>query len=305
MATLALYTTVYPGVEAYLADWYRSLRLQTDRDFQLWVGLDTLSVQAAEEAMGGDPDAIWVPAQDGDSPATIRQRALARIIEDHDQVVLVDSDDIMHASRVAAARASLEASDLAGCALRLVNERGESLDMTFKLPADTIPDDVFPDTNAFGLSNTAYRSSLLRQCLPIPADVALVDWYLSTRAWLLGARLAFDAHVAMDYRQHRTNMARVLGPFHEGRVIQDTKLVRQHFRLLGAAPIRGALPHRLAEVEHAAADIEAFYACVVLRPEILARYLRALNELSSPFLWWSWVANPLLRHMWTTGKEVM
>ena len=31
MPRLALYTTVYPGVERYLADWYASVRRQTDR----------------------------------------------------------------------------------------------------------------------------------------------------------------------------------------------------------------------------------------------------------------------------------
>ena len=304
MATLALYTTVYPGVEMYLADWYRSLRRQTDRDCRLWVGLDTLSVESAKEAMGGDPDAIWVPGRSGDSPAMIRQRAWAQIVESHDEVVLVDSDDIMHATRIATARAMLGANDLVGCALRLVDERGSSLDMTFTLPPNMPPEGVFPRTNAFGLSNTALRSNVLRRCLPIPAEAALVDWFLSTRAWLLGARLAFGARVEMDYRQHRANMARVLAPFHEQQVIQDTERVRQHFRLVRASPLEDAIPDRVAELERAAADVDAFYKGVVLRPEVLVRYLRAINELSSPSLWWSWVASPLLRHLWTTGKEV-
>ena len=37
---LALYTTIYPGVEPYLADWIHSVDAQTDRAFDLWVGLD-------------------------------------------------------------------------------------------------------------------------------------------------------------------------------------------------------------------------------------------------------------------------
>ena len=130
-------------------------------------------------------------AGQGDTPATIRQRALAQIVERHDAVVLVDSDDVMHPTRVATARAMLRGHDLAGCALRLVDERGSSLDMTFTLPPDMAPEDVFPRTNAFGLSNTAFRADVLRRCLPIPAAAVLVDWYLSTRAWLLGASLGF------------------------------------------------------------------------------------------------------------------
>ena len=187
MATLALYTTVYPGVERYLADWFDSVSRQTDQGFQLWVGLDAMDVESAKQAMGGDPDAVWVQGRDGDTPATIRQRALARIVERHDAVVLVDSDDVMHATRVSTARAMLRTHDLVGCALRLIDERGSSMDMTFTLPADMAPEDVFPRTNVFGLSNTAYRTDALRRCLPIPDAVTLVDWFLATRAWLFGA----------------------------------------------------------------------------------------------------------------------
>ena len=39
---IGVYTTVYPGVEPYLLDWYRSLRQQTDQEFQLWIGLDMI-----------------------------------------------------------------------------------------------------------------------------------------------------------------------------------------------------------------------------------------------------------------------
>jgi len=302
MATLALYTTIYPGVARYLADWYASVRRQTDQDFQVWVGLDEVGVESAREAMGGDPDAVWVPGREGDSPATIRQRALARIVERHDAVVLVDSDDVMHATRVATARAMLRAYDMVGCALGLIDERGSSMDMTFTLPPNMAPEDVFPRTNAFGLSNTAIRSDVLRRCLPIPAAVALVDWFISTRAWLFEARLWFGVRVEMDYRQHRANMARVLAPFPEQQVIQDTERVRQHFGLLRASHLETAVPDRLAELERAAADVELFHERVVLRPALLKRYVEGLNELRTTPLWWTWVANPLLRHLWTTAE---
>jgi len=302
MAKLALYTTIYPGVEAVLADWYRSVCNQTDQGFQLWVGLDTVSVEAAKQAMGGDPDAIWVTSQRGDTPATIRQRAWARLVGSHDAVVLVDSDDIMHPTRVATARAMLRANDLVGCALRLVDETGSSMDLTVSLPRNMTPEDVFPRENAFGLSNSALRSDTLRRCLPIPKEAILVDWFLATRAWLLGATLAFGLRVEMDYRQHGANMARVLGPFGQKQVIQDTERVRQHFRLVRASSLEGAIPCRLAELERAAADVEAFRERVVLRPALVKRYVRDLNELCTTSLWWAWVANPALRHLWAPAE---
>ena len=42
---LAVYTTVYPQMRPYFADWYASLRAQTDRDVDVWIGLDRMSAQ--------------------------------------------------------------------------------------------------------------------------------------------------------------------------------------------------------------------------------------------------------------------
>jgi hypothetical protein len=216
-----------------------------------------------------------------------------------DGVVLVDSDDVLHASRVASARKALLSSDLAGCALRLVDHQGRDLGLTFGLPPQARPEDVLPRNNVFGLSNSAFRSDLLRRCLPIPASVALVDWFMATRAWLYGARLTFDAVVRMDYRQHGANMARTIPPFTLGQVIRDTERVRQHFQILRTVAMGDCLPDRLAALERVAADVEAFYRYVVLQPAHLDPYVQALEALEMPPLWWSCVAHPSLKKMWS------
>jgi hypothetical protein len=286
-----------------LRDWYRSVLEQTDQDYQLWIGLDTIGVGAATEAMGADPKATWVMAASGDTPAQIRQHALAQIVETCDGVVLVDSDDVLHPSRVASARAALQTGDLAGCALRLIDQGGRNLGLTFGLPPQARPEDVLPRNNVFGLSNSAFRSNLLRRCLPIPAAAVLVDWFLATKAWLYGARLAFDAVVRMNYRQHGANIARVRSPFSRDQVVQDTERVRHHFQILRAAPMGGCMADRLAAVERVAADIEAFHQHVVLQPMQLERYVQALNALKLAPLWWSCVAHPSLSQLWTPGRN--
>lgn len=258
-----------------------------------------MTVDAAIDAMGGNPSATWVPAAPGNTPAQIRQRALERMVETCDGIVLVDSDDILHPSRVAFARESLRSCDLTGCALRLVDKSGGDLGSAFKLPPQAAPADVLPRNNVFGLSNSAYRSEALRRCLPIPADVALVDWYLATRAWLLGARLEFDDAIRMDYRQHGKNMARVSPPFGLLQVISDCERVRHHFQVLRATPLGGAMTDRLAMVEGVASDVEDFFQKIVLAPTRLEQYTEALNDLVLAPLWWSSVAHPSLQHMWT------
>lgn len=298
MQRIAVYTTIYPGVEAYLLDWYRSVRAQTDQEFQLWIGLDQLEPGAVEAAIGAHLEAIWVPSQPDNTPAWIRQRSLAQIVEDFDAIVLVDSDDILHPSRVAAARAFLKTSELTACALRLIDQQGQDLATTFTLPEHIGPDAILPRNNVFGFSNSAYRSELLRRCLPLPRDLELIDWFLATRAWLMGAALAFDPMVRMEYRQHAANAAPIRFPFERNQVIRDTRKVLDHYRHLLASPIEDALPDRWAQVQEAAADVQLFSERVVSQPERLESYVGKLNTLEPQAVWWFDVAQPALQWLW-------
>jgi hypothetical protein len=303
MQRIAVYTTVYPGVEKYLPDWYRSVQAQTDQDFQLWIGLDGIESGAIEIVIGAHLEAVWVPSEQNNTPARIRQRSLARIVEDFDAVVLVDSDDILHPTRVAAARAALQTSELAACALRLVDQHKQDLGTTFTLSGDADPDNILPRNNVFGFSNSAYRSELVRRCLPLPANTALIDWFMATKAWLLGARLAFDPVVRMDYRQHGANTAPIRFPFDADRVILDTKKVREHFHLLQASPMENVLPDRWAQVDQVAEDIQIFFEQVVSQPKNLENYVRNLNTLEPQVVWWWDVAQPALQWMWKDQSE--
>jgi hypothetical protein len=299
---LAVYTTIYPGVQKYLADWYRSLLSQTDLDFELWIGLDTWSGAAVEDFLETEVQANWVAAPAGASPGEVRQLALSRLVESYDGVVLVDSDDVLLPTRVEAARLQLAESDLAGCALALIDEQGTDLALTFTLPMQVTADSVMPRNNVFGFSNSAYRTDLLQRCLPIPAEAVAVDWCLATRAWLLGARLAFDPTPRMSYRQHPRNTARVRSPFGPGQIISDTNLVRTHFGLLQSHSIPGCLSDRQKTLKKITDDVESFYEQIVLRPQHLDSYVRELNALEVTTLWWACVANPALADMWTEQR---
>jgi hypothetical protein len=296
--TLAVYTTIYPSVAPYLSDWFRSLRRQTDREFELWVGLDGLTIESVQQLLGADLDATWVAASAGATPAEIRDQALTRIAARCSGVVLVDSDDRLHPSRVEAARASLESAEFTGCALRIIGQQGEDLGRDFCLPAHLRPDAVFPRHNVFGFSNSAIRSELLAQCLPIPREAVLVDWVLATRAWLLGARFSFDPVSRMDYRQYSANTARLQYPIQREQVVSDTALVQQHFRLMLHSVRPEFLPERVAELKSAAAQIEAFRQNVVLDPLQLESYVEAFNAQPHAMVWWSTVAYQPLKDMW-------
>ena len=298
MKRIAVYTTIYPGVEMYLPDWYCSVQEQTDQDFELWIGLDGIEASAVENAIGTRLQAVWVPSQPDNTPARIRQRSLAENAGNCDAVVLVDSDDILHPTRVAAARSALQTSELAACALRLVDHQRHDLGTTLTLRAHADPDSILPRNNVFGFSNSAYRSELLRRCLPLPAESVLIDWLLATRAWLIGARLAFDPVVRMDYRQHPSNMAPIRHPVDANQVVRDTTKVLEHYRLLLASPIENVLADRWAQVQEAAADVQLFFEQVLSQADRLQHYVRNLNALEPQVVWWWDVAQPALQWMW-------
>ncbi|HEY7877981.1 MAG TPA: hypothetical protein VIC55_07140 [Gemmatimonadaceae bacterium] len=296
---LALYTTVYPAVEPYLAEWYASVRAQSDGGFDIWVGVDAMTPERVIAAMGAPADANieWVIAHPGDSPARIRHDALSAIAERYDGVVLVDSDDVLEPARVAAAREALRRYDVSACALRIMDGQGRDTGIVFATPCDTDPATLLPRWNVFGLSNTAYRCGILKQCLPIPDDCDLPDWLLATRAWCAGATLAFDRTPHMRYRQYDANVARVLTPFSSSDVQRATERVLSHYRavLADLDRIPGPLRRQLGAARE---DARAFHRAIVESPNLLSRYVDALNALPPRYMWWWCVANPELEDVW-------
>ena len=294
---LAVYTTVYPGVEPYLADWYQSVRGQTDNDFDLYIGVDSLHPEEITAALGGLPHATLMSNRPTASSAQIRTAALGRLVEDYDAIVFVDGDDLLHPSRVSAARAALRTHDLAGCALRLIDEQGRDLGLTFGPACKADYDSLLPRYNVFGLSNTAYRSNTLRRCLPIPEECVLIDWLLATRAWASGATLTFDTEARMFYRQYANNTARVLPPFTVDHVQRAAELVLEHYRLLFATDQLEGLRHQVL-LATAFRRAESFHQAITSEGHKLERYVQALNKLRPKYVWWWCVAHPELEDIW-------
>jgi hypothetical protein len=302
---LGVYSTVYPAVLKYLADWYQSIQSQTDADFELWIGLDALKPADIEDSLGCHVEARWVQTPANSTPAQVRDLALTQLIAAGCDVILVDSDDILHASRVAAARRGLQTSDLVACALEIVDESGLPLGSEFNLDPAAKPWQVLPGNNVFGFSNSSYRCELLERCLPIPTDAVLVDWYIATRAWLFGAELSFDRSVRMKYRQYDANTARVRLPFRSDQILSDSLLVRKHFQLVLASGGQDHfLPGRWAELLRVTRDFEQFERYISQSPANLKAYLDSLNRAVKQPIWWTSVAYSPLSHMWKQEKTL-
>ena len=293
----ALYTTFYPGVERYLHAWWKSVQAQTDREFDIWIGLDAMNSEDAEAAMGARVKANWLPFGSGSTPANIRQEAFALLTQQYKSIVLVDADDVLCPTRVEAGRQALSKAGVGGCALRLIDDKGSDLGGVFA-PRRAMQWETFLIRhNVFGLSNTAYRAEVLRQCLPLPANCILIDWLLATRAWALGEDLSFDYTPRMFYRQHANNTAGVLAPFTEAQVLVACSRVLSHYQCALESP--WLLPRRQREaLTDAQSRVDQFRRSIERSPAVLNKYVIALNGLPSEYVWWWCVAHADLESIW-------
>lgn len=297
---LALYTTVFPAIERFLSPWHESVLRQTDRDFDLFIGCDELSPADVERVIGHSVEATWHVAPRGSTPVQVREAVIREILRNrsYNSVVFVDADDILHPSRVEAARYQMAQADVAACALDIIREDGTSTGHHFGPSSSTLDfDALLPRCNFFGMSNTAYRTSILARCFPIPAECPLMDWFLVTRAWAGGASLTFDPVSRMYYRQHSSNLAKVLPPFSASYIRRATAMVLFHYQIISTSMPDSPSPTRLM-LEQAQQRVLQFQQRVACNDLALQYYVMALNALPLSQTWWTCVARPELEEMW-------
>lgn len=288
----ALYTTVFPNALPFLDTFSRSVSAQSDVAFDLWVGLDRLTQEEVEPLLGMSRSPQWVHGQDADSPASIRQRAWEEIVRHYDQVILVDSDDVLGPERVAQAKQGLSQADVYACALDLIAEDGTRYGAAFRA-GDVLDWKCFlAARNVFGLSNTAYGCDVLQECLPLNEETGLIDWHLVARALNVDARLSFDNDCHMSYRLYSANMARVLPPFEVDYIRTATKLVLRHYDVLRPYITDRQQSQRIEDRREAVAGFAS------LPDQRLEEYLRCLNAGNRVLLWWECVANEELTWLW-------
>jgi hypothetical protein len=180
--------------------------------------------------------------------------------------------------------------------MELVDDGGNGLGMTFDLPEGKTLDDILTRNNVMGFSNTAWRSTVLLDLLPVPPDCILMDWFLTILAWGSGALLRFDDTCQMKYRQHSNNIAPIVPPFSEEQVTEGTRMVLHLYSLVleNAGKIK---PDRHNLLKLAQARTESF-SRAISSPRILGDYVDSLKQTEPDLVWWSHVANPKLEKIW-------
>lgn len=296
MSSTALYTTIYPGEEPFIKPWFDSVESQTDNDFDIVIGLDSLTPDQVFESAGKRFKARFITADAEATPVQVRAKAFKIIIDEYEQAVFTDSDDILLPQRVAEAKQLLKKCDLCACALHIIDADGSDMNRVFPVLENEDLASLLPHANIFGLSNTAYRCELLEKLMPFPPECVMLDWFMATKAWLLGARIKTTAKQLMQYRQHPENTARVVPPFTKEQVLKAGNLVELHYSLLQTHILQFFCEK--AEPFITANDNLKIFMDSMESPDILDNYVKNLNKLEEKHIWWSWIAHPKLEKIW-------
>lgn len=300
---LAVFATAYRAGLPFLADFLGGLARQTDPGFRLLLALDDVTPEEVTPYLGaGGPElaarTTLCRGTAGADQVMLRVDVLRRILPDFTGVILLDSDDVPLADRVAAARAQLTAADVAACAMQLTDAAGRDLPGVFTTEVTDWPA-LLAGSNVIGFGNSAYRSAVLLDCLEFaprspnaPPGARLLDWLVAAIALGRGARLAFDPTPRVRYRLHGASLAGVTRPFSEAQLQRAAELVASHHAYLLAPDARRALtPDLLELVGAAAADLERLRARVVAVPAARSRYVTALNATPRIYRWWEWLSD--------------
>lgn len=207
-STITLFTVVYPGCEPYLKRFFRSVREQNFKHFDLLILNDGLG--DLNNFIGDLHPQIEEVTVSG-TIADVRRKGIQLLMDrPSENIVFADSDDYMSPNRIKSAKLALEEYDIYVNDLTTViaNEATATkhylrnrLGVEFDIQTPFIL-----DKNVIGLGNTAVRKTAL-QDLPIPSDTIAVDWMIFTDMLLRGKKAVFKSDAVSYYRQHEENTA--------------------------------------------------------------------------------------------------
>jgi len=228
----AVFSVVYPGVEAYFPEFLSTLSKQTDRNFTLFLINDGLP-NIEDFLKRADLDVKVKEAQE--PPAALRKMGIKWVMESGAKIIIfADSDDYFAKNRVKISRDMLVQYDL------VFNE----LVLTGKGIADYMPmlEKRFSDgeivsckhirtANCMGLSNTALRVNSIPDCFDqIPDNIIAFDWALFALCLHAGERGVFTKKTITHYRQHGDNLASPYS-FTEEQILRGVQVKLDHYQV--------------------------------------------------------------------------
>lgn len=229
----AVFSVVYPSMEAYFPEFLSTLSKQTDRNFTLFLINDGLSnIDCFLEKYG-----LRVEVKDAEGqPAILRKLGIKWVMDSDAKVIIfADADDYFAENRVKVSRDILVKYDLVFNELVLtgkgITDSTPMLETRFS-DGEIVSCKRIRTANCMGLSNTALRvNSILSYFDRIPENIMAFDWALFALSLHAGARGVFSKKTVTYYRQHGDNFASPYS-FTEEQILRGVQVKRGHYQML-------------------------------------------------------------------------
>lgn len=207
MNRIALFTVFYPGAEAYVDDFFKSIKHQTRTDFDLIIVNDGYKDKSLQNLC---PEISIVELEGTNRISTNRELGINYIIDkNYEYLLLCDVDDYFSPNRITKSIKFLSDTDIVVNDLNIVDANRKVLfERYFSKSIDenvVLTSEFIRDKNIFGFSNTALRVSKIHK-VTFPEDLRIVDWYYFTNLLNEGLNAKFIPEALTEYRQHSGNM---------------------------------------------------------------------------------------------------
>lgn len=221
---------LFRNVERFAREYFDSLNNQTDCDFDTIIILDktTTPQEYSKERL------LFLNSINGASPADIRFQIIQYAINNKYEVILFsDLDDFYSNNRIKKAKQYLNKFDIYVNNLIPVNEDSKIINNCIfgKLNSNISVYNIL-DSNFFGLSHTAIKTSIIPRNFYIPSDLIAVDWWLFSILLLYKRNLFFDDKTITYYRQHRDNISGFYDQLSAEKLDTGIKVKMNHYQHL-------------------------------------------------------------------------
>lgn len=228
---IAFLSVVFPSIERFLDDFFKSLAAQTFKDFDVFITNDGLKgFEVYKKRFSG---LNIVEIEFTETPAKIREFGIKQALnKGYSAIVFGDADDYFAKNRIEVSKALLKDFDIVVNDIELVNERNVRIKKGYLSrrikDKEVLGIQDISDRNFMGMSNTAVKSSLL-ESLVINEDVIAVDWFIFSVLLKKGCKAVFTSETETYYRQHGGNTIG-LDSMDERKLKNAIKAKRLHFR---------------------------------------------------------------------------
>lgn len=203
----AFLTTIFEMNKKYLNDFFKSLKNQTYKNFDIIVVND--GYKDFEKIVKlFDLRLNIIELKNGNSPAKNREYGINYCIDKkYDFLIFGDSDDYFKSNRIEKSLYFLKESDIVVNDLSLFDKNGiyEKKYLSNRLSnLEKVNFEFIKDKNIFGLSNTAIRLKNIKK-VTFNSKTVTVDWYFFKKLLKQGLKAIFINETETFYRQYEYN----------------------------------------------------------------------------------------------------